>query len=236
MTTGGPSDEATEAALRGEWGEGAYSSSRRGGTRPWYRRRATIVALGVLVVLGVTIVIDLPTSQSRTAEIGSTKSFVLEAYGYLASCNTGIAEAYRLAGDVAGGHLSAHDLASANRFVSDDHLGCSETNNDVFELASISVPRVPKGTGTFASAVFSWVANDAFFVTGALVTLVQQPRNAAASMQLYTYQAKMTADRAVAASALATMGRELGTTLPALTLFRVPRGTPPLALPQQDVG
>jgi len=183
----------------------------------------------VVAFIAFAVLSDLPTRATRTQQISDARSFVAEAYGYLNSCNAGLAEAFSIEAEVAADSLSSADLIRVPDLVRDDHLACSQTNDDVFQLASMTIPRSLAESNVFASAVYSWVVPDAYGVTGAIVVLVGSPRNPAASGQLREYEARLMADRARAARALEAMDRQLGVTLPALPLVRVPPGPPPLA-------
>lgn len=230
MTTDTRDSPSDEAALRGEWGQGPYSATRRGHARPrpWYKRRAALLAGGVVACVVVAIVLDFPTPASRTSKIATTKTFVTEGYGYLKSCNAGLAETFKVAADVAKGNLSSRDLATAKNLVSQDHLACSLANNYIFELASLDVPRTVDGTGQLASSLFSWAVPDAYGATGAIATLVSHPRDPGASALLRHFADRLTADRASAASALRSMDVGLGTKFPPIPLAKVPPGPLPL--------
>jgi len=195
----------------------------------WYRRRATIAGVIVVALVGVAVVTDLPTHAGRAQQISDARSFVTEAYGYVRSCNAGLTEAFGIAAQVAKHEISAANLFRVPDLLRDDHLACSYTNDDVFQLASMTIPRSLAESNLFASAVLSWIVPDAYGVTGAITVLVNTPRNSASSAQLRLWDERLTADRSRATRALNAMERQLGTTLPPIPLVRVPPGPPPLA-------
>jgi hypothetical protein len=196
--------------------------------RPWYRRRAFLLTATVAVVVAVAVVTDFPTRASQAQKIADAKSFVTQEYQYLQSCNAAMTETFSLAKAVASGRLSPQDRAEVPSLLSDDHLACSYTNNDVFELASLDIPRSLPDSNELASALLKWIVPDAYGATAAVIALVARPGDPTASTQLREWESSMSHDRADALRALAVMDSELHTKLPALPLVAVPPGRPPL--------
>jgi hypothetical protein len=188
-----------------------------------------MVGVVVAALIAAAVITDIPTPASHAQRISDAKGFLSEAYGYLDTCNAALTEAFSIAAQVAGHHLTVGDLIRVPDLLRDDNLACSYTNDDVFQLASMTIPRSLAESNRFATAVVSWIVPDAYGVTNALITLAASPGNTAASAELRTYEAGLTADRATAAGAVEAMDRQLSTTLPALRLVRVPPGPPLLA-------
>jgi hypothetical protein len=218
---------------RDRWGSGPYSASRgaaeRSRPRPWYLRRVTVAGAVVAALVTIAVMSDLPTHATRAQQVSDAKSIVSQAYGYLRTCNAGLAEAFSIEAQVASRQLTSGDMIRVPDLVRDDNLACSYTNDDVFQLASLTFPKSLSDSNQFATALFDWIVPDAFGATKAIGVLVTDPGNSAASAQLRQYDAHLTADRAKAERALAAMDRQLHTTLPALPLVKVPAGSPPLA-------
>ena len=233
MTAGGQPDRSDDEERRDRWGSGPYSASRgaaeRARPRPWYLRRVNIAGAVVAVLVAIAVLSDLPTQATRSQQISDAKSIVSEAYGYLRTCNAGLAEAFSIEAQVASKQLTSGDMIRVPDLVRDDNLACSYTNDAVFQLASLTFPKSLPDSNQFATALFNWIVPDAFNATMAIGVLVTDPGNPAASAQLRRYEAHLTADRARAESALEVMDRQLRTTLPALPLVKVPSGPPPLA-------
>jgi len=191
-------------------------------------RRATIASAVVAVLVAAAVVSDFPTHARHAQQVSDAKSFVTGAYGYLNSCNAGLTEAFGIAEQIAGHRLTSADLIRVPDLLRDDNLACSYTNDDVFQLASMSIPRSLADSNQFASALLTWVVPDAYGVTKAIGVLASNPGNPAASAQLRLYDERLTSDRAGASRALERMDQQLGTTLPPLRLVKVPPGPPPL--------
>lgn len=223
-----PAGDAAEGARRGAWGSGPFSSSRGAvrRPRPWYVRRAMLAGAVVVALIAVAVITDIPTRENHSQRVSDARGFLSEAYGYLDSCNVALTEAFSIGAQVASHRLTAADLFRVPDLLRDDNIACSYTNDDVFQLASMTIPRSLVDSNKFATAVLSWIVPDAYGVTNALITLTSKPGNPAASAELRKYDARLTADRATAERTLAAMEHQLGTPLPALKLFNVPPGPP----------
>jgi hypothetical protein len=213
--------------------EGPYSPSRGAIRRPrrWYLRRATVVGTLVVALVAVAVITDLPAPDTHAQKVSDAKGFLTATYGYLDTCDAGLSEAFSIASQVARKQLSPADLMRVPDLLRDDNLACSYTNDDVYQLASMTIPRALASSGQFATALLSWVVPDAYGATKAISVLASDPRNAAASTQLVHFDAQLTKDRASAERALENMERQLATSLPRLPLFQVPPGPPPLVGP-----
>lgn len=217
--------------LRGEWGSGPFSASRRTRRRPrpWYLRRATVAGFLVVAIVAVAVITDLPTQANHSQRVSDAEGFVTGAYGYLNICNTALAEAFSIASQVASRRLTSADLMRVPDLLRDDNLACSLTNDAVYQLASMAIPRALAGSNQFATALYEWVVPDAFGATREIAALASDPGNPTASALLRRFDAQLTSDRASAERALEAMDRQLDTSLTPLPLFKVPPGSPPLA-------
>jgi hypothetical protein len=214
-----------------KWASGPYSSSRGAvrTARPWYLRPATLAGAVVVAFVAVAIISDIPARAGHAQKISDAKGYVTEAYGYLNSCNAALEEAFNIAGQVASGTLSSGDMQRVPDLLRDDNVACSYTNDDVFQLDSMTVPRSVAELDKLQTALSLWVVPDAYGATSAITVLAKHPGEPAASAQLRKYDAKLNSDRASAQEALAAIDHQLGITLPPLRLFVAPSGLPPLA-------
>ena len=73
--------------------------------------------------------------------------------------------------------MSSADLIRVPDLLRDDNLACSYTNDDVFQLASMTIPRSLADSNLFAAALLSWVVPDAYGVTKSIGVLASDPGN-----------------------------------------------------------
>ena len=106
----------------------------------WYRRRAVLVTFGVLVVLAVTIISDLPVHGSRAADVSAGRSVMSEVNTDIGPCAFAVQEALTIRGDEAAHLLTASNRSVAPGLLRDDQVACSFTNENIYDLSTIEVP------------------------------------------------------------------------------------------------
>ena len=97
---------------RGEDGaDGAGGAGGTGGTvkgSPWYRRRAWLVSAALIVVVGVTVLTDLPQHSSRSGQITDDTSVMTQVNTDVGPCSYAVGESLTIYRD-----LRAHTLTPA---------------------------------------------------------------------------------------------------------------------------
>jgi hypothetical protein len=186
-----------------------------GQTRPWYRRRAVIVALVLAAVVAVTVVTDLPVHTSRASDISSEEGVISELNTDLAPCVLAVHEALEIWGDQSAHTLSAKDLATSASLLRDDQNACSFTNETIFDLSNIEVPGSPAGKdmGDLVATSVLWTTSDALRAIEAVQALMLNGHDAGAQSALLKAERAMAADRQKSLAELARADRLLDTHL-----------------------
>ena len=87
----------------------------------WYRRRALAVTLGVVVVVVITVISDLPVHASRAADIWAGRGVMSEINSDTRRpCAYAVQEAFIIHGDEVAGSLTASDGSAAPGLLRDD--------------------------------------------------------------------------------------------------------------------
>jgi hypothetical protein len=188
------------------------SSSQK---RPWYRRRAIIVALALAAVVAVTVVTDLPVHTSRASDISSEEGVLSELNTDLAPCVLAVHEALEIWGDQSAHTLSATDLATSASLLRDDQNACSFTNETIFDLSNIEVPGSPAGKdmGDLVATSVLWTTSDALRAIEAVQALMLNGHDTQAQSALLKAERAMAADRKNSLAELARADRVLNTHL-----------------------
>ncbi len=194
---------------------------------PWYRRRATLVAGVVAVVLAITIVTDLPTPSSRADNLASAEAFVKEVNQDLGPCTLAVTQAIAMRRAQLDGTLSASDRASAASFLLDDAEGCSAANPLTNALLGVDEPgsSVHTELASMYEAAIEWTSQGEALVTSVqgLVTGSGAGRDASA---LAHSAAALAIDRRHAVAQLDAADAALGSTLTQVALPTVAVPTP----------
>jgi hypothetical protein len=186
-----------------------------GQKRPWYRRRAVIVALALAAVVAVTVVTDLPVHTSRASDISSEEGVLSELNTDLAPCVLAVHEALVIWGDQSAHTLSAADQATSASLLRDDQNACSFTNQTIFDLSNIEVPGSPAGKdmGDLVATSVLWTTSDALRAIEAVQALMLNGHDTQAQSALLKAERAMAADRKKSLAELARADRVLNTRL-----------------------
>jgi len=190
----------------------------------WYRRRAVLVTFGVLVVLAVTIISDLPVHGSRAADVSAGRSVMSEVNTDIGPCAFAVQEALTIRGDEAAHLLTASNRSVAPGLLRDDQVACSFTNENIYDLSTIEVPGSAAGKrlGNLVATTTLWTTSDALGAIVDVQRLLSEPNDVSAQRNLVKMERALTSDRAVALSELKSADRILGTQLPRPDLPALP--------------
>ncbi len=183
---------------------------------PWYRRRAILVTVGVLVVLAVTVISDLPVHGSRAADVSAGRSVMSEVNTDIAACAFAVQEALTIRGDQVRHTLTASNRSVAPGLLRDDQVACSFTNENIYDLSTIEVPGSAAGKrlGNLVATTVLWTTSDALGAIVDVQRLLSQPNDVSAQRNLVRMERAMASDRRAALREIKSADRILDTQLP----------------------
>jgi hypothetical protein len=192
----------------------------------WYRRRGVMLAAGVVAIVLVAVLTDLPTTASRAANVAGANAFVKEVNADLAPCDYALAEVYGFRRDQLRGTLTNQDRSELPTLLSDDRVACSLADPSIEDLTTgIESPgtSVQNQLGLMAATVTRWVTPDALSAVLTIETLSTDPTNATAAAKLVRETARLDKDRATARAAIESADHQLAaslyqTSLPSVTV------------------
>jgi hypothetical protein len=195
-------------------------------TVSWFRRRAVIVTAAVVAILAITVITDLPAHQSRSSDLSTARSIMLEIETDVAPCNEGVTESFGFYADVTTGHISSSDRAMIPGLIRDDLEACSFTSEEIVDLASIQVStdRVGRVLNTLASDSLTWCDPAGLTAIGEITNLIGSSRvPAKTEPRLALDETNLIDARRAVVETIAKLDRLLGTKdLPAITLKKTP--------------
>ena len=186
---------------------------------PWFRRRTFLVAVGVVVVVGISVVSDLPTGASRTADIQAETTVIGEINADIAPCVYAVHEALGLYSDEASTTLPPDHRARIPDLLRDDQEACSLTDQSIFDLSDIESPGGNAGNRVDDSlnTATVWTTSDAVGLIATIEALTNGP-NHKAQAQLLKYKGLLAADRKKATAEIQAADKDLKAKLPLLNL------------------
>ncbi len=187
-------------------------------TARWYQRRAFLVTVGVIVVVGAAVISDLPTPTSLAADTKAENAVIKEINSDVAPCLFSVREALTFYGDETSGTLSSAHRAQIPALLRDDQTACSYTNDNIFQLSEIDVPGSAAGkqVSQAVNTVTVWATSDALGAIEAIQTLTSQPGDRKARTQLHHQERLLAEERDKATAEIAAAGHALGTRLATL--------------------
>ena len=150
---------------------------------PFYKKRAVIVTTVIVAILAVTVVTDLPQSQTRGAQISEDTAIMKEVNSDLAPCEYAANESFTIWKDQESHALSPSEISRVPGLLRDDQTACSFTSDSIYDLTSnVDVPQTPAGKslGQMVGTVTLWATSDALSAIESIQTLTSDPGNGAA--------------------------------------------------------
>ena len=190
-----PLTDPTDVPDRGDLSAGS------GDLPVWYRRTWVLVVAAVVVVIGASILIDLPRPISNAEDVASQTASLKEINTDIGVCGYAVKETLLIHQRQVAGTLTPSDRSSTTKMLTDDQTACSFTNGSVFDLTNnIQVQDTAAGKyiDRMLSVVTTWVTSDALAAVEDIQYLYAHPGDRAKTSDLATQGRLMASDRAKA--------------------------------------
>ncbi len=176
----------------------ATGSEPADGQPVWYKRTWVLVVVAIVVVVGASILIDLPRPISNAEDVASQTASLKEINQDLAPCGFAIKETFLIHQDQLAGTLTPSDRASASKLMVDDQSACSFTNESVYDLTNnidIQETAAGKYIDRMMSVSTTWVTSDALAAVEDIQYLYLHPGDPAKTRDLSYREKLLAADR-----------------------------------------
>jgi hypothetical protein len=178
----------------------------------WYRRRWVLVTAGVVAVIIISVLVDLPSPTTVPQDIATQTSVMNEVNGDVAGCAYAVQETFTIYQDMKTGALSASDRSRVPTLLRDDQTACSFTNSSIFDLSNVEPPGSPAGKriGQTVSVVTLWATSDALAAIEDIQALYGATGGATTVADLAKQEHHLADDRAQAIVDVRAADRTLG--------------------------
>src|SRR5579871_3159778 len=141
----------------------------------FWKRPSTIFGLGVVVVLAIAALTDLPTGSTRSSRLSNDRTTVSSFNAAMTECAFALNEAETIARQSEAGQLTPGDRAKAPGLLNDDFNACAGTSSNLDTLANIEMPggQVGHQLGQVDATLFHWYWPGASDVINDLTTIVE---------------------------------------------------------------
>lgn len=196
------------------------------GKRPWYRRTWFFVLVIAAVVVGASVIADLPHQTTPTELAAQATTLVKSVDGDIRTCTYSVQQTYTIYGRQVDGTLTGSQRAQVPSLLSQNEQACSFANQAVVDLGTITVPSGAAGSdlNNMITSVEVWMTSDAVAAMHDMGTLITHPGNPAAAKDLRHQETLLRKDRAKADNAISQAQRTLnGGHIPDPSLPKTPR-------------
>jgi hypothetical protein len=191
----------------------------------WFKRTWVLVTAAIMVVIGASILIDLPRPVSNAEDVTSQAATLKHINTDLAGCGYAIKETFLIHQHELAGTLTPSDLTSAPKMLVDDQTACSFTNGLIFDLTNnIQVQDTSAGkyVDRMLSVSTNWVTADALAAVEDIQALYLHPGDAPKTKDLAVQEKHLAIDRNQAIIDVQQAGSILHAELPSPNLPALP--------------
>lgn len=188
----------------------------------WYRRPWFLVAAGVALVVGVSVLTDLPHHITRAQDAGDQASAMRQINYDLKTCDFSVQEAFKFYRLEVAKKLTASQFHLVNdTYLQQERVSCSFATGPLTDMTGnlqIVDTAAGKQIEKVRLTVVRWINHDARTAIEDIITLFAHPGDAKALHDLGVEEDFMAQDRQTALGYLANAEGVLGQNLPSLDL------------------
>jgi hypothetical protein len=167
----------------------------------WYRRPWVLVTTGILFVVAISVITDLPHPLSRAQDIDSQNASMKLINSDIKPCTFALQQSFTIYREDLAGQLTLNDRAQAPSLLSQDQTACSFASGSTYDLTqNIQVldTNAGKHIDSMLSDVTLWVTSDAVATMQDIQYLYNHPGNAKKLADLANQERNLDHDRSIA--------------------------------------
>ena len=216
----------TDPAANGNFDPGAMPASSLSSTKAvWYRRPWFLVLAVVVVVVGVSVVTDLPHHISLSEDVSAQNASIKQINLDLAPCNYAISEIYHYYETSIAGSATPLQPRKYPKWMTDDQTACSFTSGEIYDLTNnfqALDTQAGKHIDNMHTIVVTWITSDALGAINDIMYLYNHPGDATTIAALRRRTTLLNAEHAQAMAEWSKANALLGGRLYPLKLVQLP--------------
>lgn len=183
----------------------------------WYKRTSTLIVVTVAVMIGASVLVDLPSKVTPAADASAQTSIMREINNDLVGCAYATSESFMIYRDLRANTLTAQHRSLVPSMLRDDQIACSLTSSSVFDLSNVQPTGSAAGrdVSDIARIGILWTTSDA----QAAIIDIQQIFSGGAKASTYRALSQaedlLRRDRAVAMADIESAQKAVHAKLPA---------------------
>jgi hypothetical protein len=182
----------------------------------WYRRPWFLLTVALVIIAGVSVIVDLPGHMTPTQDAASQNSSIKEINTDLAECSFAVKESFSFYNKDVAGKLTSSDVAQVPTLLVGNQTACSFASEPVYDLTNnLQIDDTKAGIHIdhMLSAVEQWITNNALASIEDIQYLFNHPGNAKKIENLAAEESDLQSDRTRALNDEAAAEKILGLTL-----------------------
>ena len=164
----------------------------------WYKRPWFLITLGIVVVLGVSVITDLPQHITKAQDASEQNDSIHQINIDIAPCVYAVQQSFNFYQEKVTGNLTAAHLKQVPALLVGDQTACSFASGGVYDLTNnIQVNDTTAGIHIdhMLSVIVTWVTSDALAAIEDIQYLFAHPGNAAKMEKLTKREALLAGDK-----------------------------------------
>lgn len=187
----------------------------------WYRRPWFLLTVAVILIVGVSVITDLPHHLSKAEDASAQNATMQQINTDIAPCNYAVKEAFSFYNDKEKGSLTPSNLQQIPHLLVADQSACSFTSGSIYDLTNniqVLDTTAGKNLDHMLIVIVKWTTDDALAAIEDIQYLFVHPGDQSKIHNLTAQQLLLSHDRQVALADEATASHDLATTLRPLQL------------------
>jgi hypothetical protein len=164
----------------------------------WYKRPRILIALAVIVVLGVSVLTDLPRHITKAQDASEQNDSIHQINVAVAPCVFAVKQSFSFYQEQVTGALSAAHLKQVPALLVGDQTACSFASSGIYDLTNniqVNDTTAGKHIDSMLSAIVTWSTSDALGAIEDIQYLFAHPGDAAKIEKLTKREAQLAQDR-----------------------------------------
>lgn len=196
---------------------GSMATSSLGSTvMVWYKRPWILITLGILVVLAVSVISDLPRHITKAQDASEQNDSIHQINTDIAPCVFAVTQSFSFYEEQVTGKLSASNKKQIPALLVGDQTACSFASGGVYDLTSnIQVNDTTAGIhiDSMLSVIVFWITEDSLAAIEDIQYLFSHPNDAKKIRNLSKQETLLGQDRVKIFSDFTAAERVVGLTL-----------------------
>lgn len=182
----------------------------------WYKRPRFLIALAIVVVLGVSVITDLPRHITKAQDASEQNDSIHQINTDVAPCVYAVQQSFTFYQEHVTGQLSAAHLKQVPALLVGDQTACSFASGGIYDLTNniqVNDTAAGKHIDRMLSVIVTWATSDALAAIEDIQYLFVHPGNATKIAKLSKREALLAEDKVKIDAAFQAAENLLGITL-----------------------